>query len=170
MPGSQKIKWTRTEQLAKEASFPDSQLPREIIPLTREKWWMMLFLLIDAVAIFFIMDQFFKATISRPLFIYLIVLLVLFALIPIFIFIHLYRSVEIKKISPEGVFTHDFKLPWDQLADSLIIKVPRGKAFQTFLILITCENLLLKFDLRAFSISDHKLACLIENFKSNFQG
>ena len=159
-----KIRFWQTKDLA-SASTTAQQRQKRFRPFYWYRWLIGVCLCIDIVAIVMIIDQMSQSKLSIFSAVGLLALLFILLLIPVTIFVRQRKTNEIIEISTEGVFTNTMALPWTQLTETFIMKVPIGKYSKIYLVLVTAENLILKFETKYLSVSETKLATLIEDCK-----
>jgi len=97
---------------------------------------------------------------------FLLFLLFLFFVPVYFLFISKKRNYKII-IDREGLQIGKNRFAWSNLTETAIMILPSGRGHQSYLILVTSDNKVLKFDLFNLSISDKKLSTIIEYYKKS---
>lgn len=154
-----------TKDIVRQNGHRIEKLPRDLRPLKRERNLILFFSLINITGFIFVVNQFYKLALPLGSFLALTVLFLALLLIPILVFLRFRKRLDILKISRQGIITSSGVFRWDQLNDTLILKVPNGKNFKNYLVLVTRENQIFKYDLNFFLMNELKLAAAIEKFK-----
>jgi hypothetical protein len=97
---------------------------------------------------------------------FLLFLLFLFFAPVYFLFISKKRNYKIV-IDREGLQIDKNRFAWSNLTETAIMILPSGRGHQSYLILVTSDNKVLKFDLFNLSVSDKKLSTIIEYYKNS---
>lgn len=59
--------------------------------------------------------------------------------------------------------------PWAEIVQTAIMRQEKSRGSDRFLVIFTCNGLVVKSNLNFFSISDRKLAATIEFYKSKLK-
>lgn len=160
-----KIHFVSTKEIVNEGDASVKRLPEELKPLAREKNLILFFSFINLIGFILVVYQFYLSGLRSLTFVILSLLFLALLLIPLFILARLKKTLEITKISSNGIYTSEQTFRWDQLHDTFILKIPDGRNFKRYLVLVTIENKILKYSLGFFLVSDFWLANAIEKFK-----
>lgn len=139
---------------------------KEISPFDSKNVLLAFFLLLNVIGLSLAISQLMQTALPSPLFVGLLLGFLLLFLGLVTSLIKAGKKSKIRKISVIGIYTTDINLTWPQLAETLIMKVPVKRSFNRYLVLITHQNLVLKFEINGYLMNDQKLASAIEHFKS----
>lgn len=159
------VKVHRTSELA-QAIDHSVKIPKQLLPWKKEKRLAIGFLLVDVIGFAIVAYQVFQSNLPLYLGIFLFMLFLLLLVIPISFFLRLQKSMDILSISSQGISTVSQYFNWAELDETLILQIPEEKKIICYLVLVTAENLFLKFDLSPFSASVDELSMIIENYKA----
>lgn len=159
------VRLLSTKDIVRQNGHKVEKLPRDLRPLKRERNLILFFSLINITGFILAVKQFYTLALPLGSFLALTVLFLALLLIPILVFLRFRKRLDILRISQQGITTSTGVFHWNQLKDTLILKVPNRKTFKNYLVLVTKKNQIFKYDLKFFLSNDLKLATAIEKFK-----
>lgn len=142
-----------------------SSAQKEVEPLTWHALLIIFFSLIQTIGLLILLRMIWQAGLNVLLTLGISTGLFLMFFRLLYLLLKSGTQHNLLKLSRNGITAGDFFLRWNQVAGSLIIKLPCGTPHKLYLVLVTHDNFFIKINLREFLISSRKLAILMEAYK-----